>query len=76
MVWYRRKLKRQLIRDFRDLVRFVDRVEKNRKMVYRVGWGVPRRNYYNIVYKYIEHGPHGSLFKKLQPLNVDEKFIL
>lgn len=74
--WYVNKKKQQLIKDFRDLVRFVDRIEKNRKMVYGIGWGVPRRNYHNIVYKYLEHGPYGDFFKKLQPLNVDEKFIL
>jgi len=76
MRWYIQQTKNNLVRDFRDLVRFVDYIENNRKMVYGVGWGVPRNNYHNIVYKYIEHGPYGELFKKLQPLNVDEYFIL
>jgi len=74
--WFLSKKRRELLRDFRDLIRFVDRVEKNRKMVYGIGWGVPRRNYHNIVFKYIEHGPYGNFFKKLQPLNIDEHIIL
>lgn len=47
----------------KDIVRNLD---ANRKMSYAVGWGVPRSTEQNIIYKYIEHGKHSRLFKKLK----------
>lgn len=63
-----RKKKAEIKADLVNLVTFIDRIDRERKETYRTGWGIPRRSARNIIFKYIEHGPHGELFEKLEPL--------
>ncbi|MCK5613648.1 hypothetical protein KAR91_67910 [Candidatus Pacearchaeota archaeon] len=64
--------KAEIKADLVNLVTFIDRIDTGRKETYRTGWGTPRRSARNIIFKYIEHGPHGELFEKLEPLKAKD----
>jgi predicted nucleotidyltransferase len=67
-----KKKKAEIKADLINLVTFIDRIDTGRKETYRTGWGTPRRSAQNIIFKYIEHGPHGELFEKLEPLKAED----
>ena len=61
------KRQTKLVEDAYDgLLRYVDEIDENRKASYSKGWGVPREGQPNIIFKYLEHGPHGDLFYELK----------
>lgn len=66
--WYMEKKQNEIQDNLGELIAFSKDVEKNRKMAYKVGFGVPRKNFYNLLYKFIEHGPNGSFFHDLQTI--------
>ena len=67
-----RKKKAEIKADLVNLVTFIDRIDTGRKETYRTGWGTPRRSARNIIFKYLEHGPHGKLFEQLEPLKAKD----
>jgi len=66
-----RKL-REVEDDLKDLISYAQDAKAGRKLVYNLGYGVPRESFRNIVYKLIEHGQHGQLFEKLKQIKDDE----
>tara|TARA_B110000196_G_C21143308_1_gene665072 strand:- start:895 stop:1164 length:270 start_codon:yes stop_codon:yes gene_type:complete len=66
-----RKL-REVNEDLVDLIRQAKNVKAERKDAYRLGFGIPRESFKNIVFKMIEHGIHGKLFEQLKTIKDDE----
>ena len=71
--WYIKKKEAEVMEDLEELKEFTKRLEDDRHFVYEKGWGVPRTNFRNIMYKYIEHGPYGKFFEELKSLNKNER---
>lgn len=58
----------------KKLIEMAHALEDERKFAYRWGWGIPRKDFRNIVYKVIEHGPYGKLFLLLEKVPLEEEF--
>ena len=69
--WWIRNKKKEINEDRQDLINFSQNLDKSRKLEYSLGWGTPRNNYRNVVYKFIEHGPHGELFEKFKEIKLN-----
>ena len=63
---------REIEDDLKDLISYAQDAKAGRKLVYNLGYGVPRESFRNIVYKLIEHGQQGELFEKLKKIKDDE----
>ena len=63
---------REVKEDLTDLIEQAQDAKAGRKLVYKVGYGVPRESFNNIVYKMIQHGQYGKLFDKLKNIKDDE----
>ena len=63
---------REIEDDLKDLIEYAQDAKAGRKLVYNLGYGVPRESFNNIVYKMIEHGQHGKLFEKLKTIKDHE----
>lgn len=50
---------------YEELMQFVDRVDSDRKFKYSKGWGVPREDERNIIFKMIENSEYNELFKEI-----------
>lgn len=59
--------------ELQDLVLFVASIEEDRKMTYKWGWGSPREDFRNIVFKYLEHGGNGKIFEKLEKVKLPDE---
>ncbi len=72
-----RKL-REVEDDLKDLISQAKSIKADRKESYRLGFGIPRESFNNIVFKMIEHGIHGKLFERLKTLkdNESKKILL
>lgn len=57
-----------------NLISMTHSFEDDRKFAYQWGWGVPRKDFRNIVYKLIEHGPYGNLFLLLEKVPMENEF--
>jgi hypothetical protein len=66
-----RKL-REVKDDLTDLISQAKSIKSDRKDAYRLGFGIPRESFKNIVFKMIEHGIHGNLFEQLKTIKDDE----
>jgi predicted nucleotidyltransferase len=67
--------RRAVIKDqLTKLVDMVHALEDDRKFVYQWGWGIPRKDFRNIVYKVLEHGRYGNLFLILEKIPLSEEF--
>ena len=53
---------------FSDAQSFAQHIDEERKLEYKWGWGIPRKNWRNIVYKLIEHSDVGKEFEYLKEL--------
>jgi len=53
---------------FSDARSFAQHIDEERKLEYKWGWGIPRKNWRNIVYKLIEHSDVGPEFEYLKEL--------
>ena len=71
--WYIKKKEAEVMEGLEELKEFANTLKDNRQFVYDKGWGVPRTNFRNIIYKYIEHGPYGQFFSELKSLNYNEE---
>tara|TARA_Y100001938_G_scaffold151168_1_gene246805 strand:- start:11196 stop:11894 length:699 start_codon:yes stop_codon:yes gene_type:complete len=72
---HKARTKRKLLEvedDLKDLIQQAKQVKEDRKSVYRLGFGIPRESFDNIVFKMIEHGIHGKLFEQLKSVGPDE----
>lgn len=65
------RLKEELI----ELARYAQALEDDRKFAYQWGWGVPRADFRNIVYKFLEHGPNGKLFLLLEKVDLPDEDV-
>jgi len=63
------RLERKTSLLYGDLRDFVREVDKDRKKSYSVAFGIGRKSEDNVVFKFIEHGPHGTLFEELKEHN-------
>jgi len=72
--WYYKKKRNKIKDQLTDLAVMAQGLEDDRKFEYAWGWGTPRKNFRNIVYKLIEHGPHGELFLKLEKIDLPNQF--
>lgn len=53
---------------FSEAKSFAQHIDEERKLEYKWGWGIPRKNWRNIVYKLIEHSDVGKEFEYLKEL--------
>ena len=61
--WDRLKALSQEIQvKYDGLKTFVNAIDEKRKKSYSKPWGYPREGQANIIFKFLEHGPHGKLF--------------
>jgi hypothetical protein len=51
---------------YKELVEFAQSIDAARKFEYSWGWGIPRRNWRNIVFKLLEASTQGNLFEDLK----------
>lgn len=59
-------LKNSKKKAYNALISFIHYLDSDRKEAYSIGFGIPRTSVENIVFKYIEHGPHADLVKDLK----------
>ena len=59
--------------NIKELVEFAQDIEKRRKEAYQLGWGIPRKTFPNLLYKFLENGKYGKFFLKLQAIKVKAK---
>lgn len=64
----------KLKRDFDDLLNFCHEIGRDRKLEYQLGWGVPRKNWRNIVFKIIEETELKHYFEFFEELKVDDYY--
>ena len=62
----------EIAEDIKDLIYEAKKIKKDRKEDYALGFGIPRQNFDNIVFKLIEHGQYGELFELLKSVRKDE----
>lgn len=46
-------IKQRIERDLKQIVEFIENLQEGRDLVYNVGWGTPRSEYQNILYKFV-----------------------
>ena len=63
------RYQRNAVEAYKRLLSLAVSIDEDRKLEYYLGWGTPRRNFRNIVYKLIEYGPHGRLFEYLKEID-------
>lgn len=64
-----RQLENKFFMEAREFAKFLD---EDRKLEYEYGWGIPRKNWRNIVYKFIEHSDVGPDFEYLKEIKDDQ----
>ena len=63
------RYQRNAVEAYKRLLSLAVSIDEDRTLEYYLGWGTPRRNFRNIVYKLIEYGPHGRLFEYLKEID-------
>ena len=62
---HQQALEKRYFNEAREYAQFID---DERKLDYKYGWGIPRNNWRNVVYKLIEHSDVGEDFEWLKEL--------
>ena len=62
----------EIAEDIKELISQAKKIKKDRQEDYSLGFGIPRENFDNIVYKLVEHGQYGELFELLKSVRKDE----
>jgi len=68
--WFYNHKNSQVKQELIELAQMVHGLESDRKFAYYWGWGAPREDFRNIVYKYLEHSPNGKFFELLEKVDV------
>lgn len=67
-------IKKELKRDFTELLEFCHDIDRDRKTEYDLGFGIPRKNWRNIVFKILSSGPNKEVFEFFKELKVDDYY--
>jgi hypothetical protein len=67
-------VKDELKRDFHELVEFCHDLDRQRKLEYSLKWGVPRKNWRNVVFKYIESSMYKDYFEFFKEIKVKDYY--
>ncbi|MCA9381727.1 hypothetical protein KC678_05655 [Candidatus Dojkabacteria bacterium] len=59
------ELTKQFFNDAKEYAQYID---SQRKLEYKWGWGIPRKNWRNVIYKLIEHSDVGEAFEYLKEI--------
>jgi hypothetical protein len=70
----RRIIKDELKRDFQELVEFCHDMDRERKLEYDLRWGIPRKNWRNVVFKVMEASPYKGYFEFFKDIKVDDYY--
>lgn len=70
------KKKAEIEEDFNDLLDYAYTLDQERKLEYDLGWGVPRVNWRNIIFKYFESSVYGGLFEELLDIKSKQMKVL
>ena len=68
-----KKLKLNLHKEqcLRELYTFVKYIDAARKMEYALGWGIPRLNWRNVLYKIIDGSPYSKFFEYVNNMHLE-----
>lgn len=68
--WFYNHKNAQIRKELIELAQMAHALENDRKFAYYWGWGAPRGDFRNIVFKFLEHSPNGKFFKILQKVEI------
>jgi len=69
-------IKEELKNDFNNLVEFCHELDRERKFEYDMKFGVPRKNWRNIVFKIIEGSKFGEFFEFFKEIKVSDSYTI
>jgi len=67
-------IKAELKRDLEELIEFCHDLDRDRKTEYSLKWGIPRKNWRNLVYKVIEASKYKDYFEFLKDFKADDYY--
>lgn len=67
--WSIEKKQNEIDVDTQNLIEFVKNIDDQRKMDYAIGWGAPRVNWNNIVFKLLESSEYSELFEYFKEIH-------
>jgi len=75
--WSLASIEAKILRDFNKLAEFIDDMQYGRDFTYNWGWGIPRENYENVLYKYIHYmlpDQYEEILKEVEQLHHKSKY--
>lgn len=65
------QLKKTVKYNLYQTYKFAKSIDDARKLEYALGWGTPRLNWRNVLYKVLEHSSYGDFFEYVKELKLD-----